>query len=79
MALHSLFIAERLSVRLMIARADYTRLSDGVFIGSRYNFCNAYAHAVAMHVIRVPGGSGRSYAWGWNPNLECIQRRTNCA
>ena len=67
MALHSLFIAERLSVRLMIALADYTRLSDGVYIyiilalGWRICIydCNAYAHAVAMHVIRVPGARMR--------------------
>ena len=31
-----------------------------------------------MHVIRVPGGSGRSCAWGWNPNLERIQQRAKC-
>ena len=44
-------IAERLSARLMIA-------DQAVLWCICIYVCNAYAHAVAIRVIRVPGGSG---------------------
>ena len=48
-----------------------TRLSDGVYIYV-YNIMSVTLMRMRI-VIRVPGGSGRSCAWGWNPNLKRIQ------
>ena len=56
----------------------WTRLSDGVYIYVYiYNTNYVRLMQIAIHVIRVPGGSGRLYAWGWNPNLSvCTAHNT---